>query len=318
MTPTFALSRARSPRLRWRAEPRNRPIPVSRGANVPPLSPSLQLLRATLVLVFVLSLTLLTQLVVVSSLQHSAAQGRSLDSFRSELAKGTAPIGPTDSEGNQLQLGTPVAYIEIPSIGVREVVGEGTTSGVLFDGPGHRRDSPLPGQVGTSVVFGRRAAFGGPFSSIGELTEGDAVTVTTGQGVFTFKVTGVRPEGAPVPPAPSADAARLLLVTAAGRPFLPGGVLRVDAELDGVAVIGPARLISASALPAAERIMGGDARTLWALALWLQALIALSLGVVWAWHRWGRAQAWVVFLPPLVLVGLATSGEAARILPNLL
>ena len=64
--------------------------------------------------------------------------------------------------------------------------------------------------------------------------------------------------------------------------------------------------------------MAGDATTLWALALWLQALIALSLGVVWAWHRWGRAQAWVVFLPPMLLVGLSAAGEAARLLPNLL
>ena len=64
--------------------------------------------------------------------------------------------------------------------------------------------------------------------------------------------------------------------------------------------------------------MAGDTRTLWVLAFWLQALIALSLAAVWAWHRWGRAQTWVVMLPPLLLVGLAASGEVARMLPNLL
>ena len=57
---------------------------------------------------------------------------------------------------------------------------------------------------------------------------------------------------------------------------------------------------------------------MWALALWLQAMIALALGAAWAWHRWGRAQAWIVFIPPLVLVGLYVSNEAARLLPNLL
>ena len=71
-------------------------------------------------------------------------------------------------------------------------------------------------------------------------------------------------------------------------------------------------------MPSAERFMGVDTSTLWALALWIQVLIAMSIGAVWAWHRWGRAQAWVVFLPPLLLVGLATSGEVARLLPNLL
>jgi hypothetical protein len=195
---------------------------------------------------------------------------------------------------------------------------EGTTSGVLFDGPGHRRDTPLPGQIGTSVVFGRRAAFGGPFSDVAELRPDDVITVTTGQGAFQYKVLDVRHEGDPIPAPPAAGAARLLLVTADGAAFLPSGVVRVDAELVGSPVVGPARLITPAALPAAERIMGGDTSTLWVLALWLQALIILSVGAVWAWHRWGRAQAWIVFLPLLLLVGLSASDEVARLLPNLL
>lgn len=312
------LSRSRPTRSGELSKLAPRTAPVGTADIVPPIGPRLQLVRATLVLTFVLSFTLLIQLVVVSSLQQAAAQARVFDSFRAELAKGTAPVGPTDSAGDQLAIGRPVAYLEIPTIGLKQVVGEGTTSGALFDGPGHRRDTPLPGQVGSSILYGRRAAFGGPFARIGELVEGDIITVTTGQGVFTFKVRGVRPEGAPVPEPPAADEGRLLLVTAAGRSFLPGGVLRVDAALDGTAVVGSARQMNASGLPREEKVMEGDARTLWAFALWLQALIVLSLGVAWAWHRWGRAQTWIVFLPPLILVGLSASGEAARLLPNLL
>ena len=285
---------------------------------VPPLSPRLQLIRAVLVLVFVLSVALLFQLSVVSSLQASAAQGRAFDKFRGQLATGTAPIGPTDDRGHEVAIGTPIAYLEIPSIGLKQVVGQGTTSSALFNGPGHRRDTPLPGQIGTSIILGRRAAFGGAFSDLDELKRGAAITVTTGQGEFHFTVIGQRGEGDPAPPAPGAGVARLVLVTATGMPFLPDGVLRVDAELVGNAVVGPAPRVDAKGLPSAERIMGGDASTLWALALWLQALIALSVGVVWAWHRWGRAQTWVVFLPPLVLVGLMTTGELSRLLPNLL
>lgn len=284
---------------------------------MPPLSPKLQLARAALVMVFILSFTLLLQLLLVSSLQQSAAQERAFDSFRADLAQGTAPVGPTDNQNRELRPGAPVAYIEIPAIGVRQVIGEGTTPSVLFAGPGHRRDTPLPGQVGASVVFGRRAAFGGPFARIDELTKGDLIRVTTGQGAFDFRVIGVRREGDPVPEAAAPGTSRLLLATAAGRPFLPDGVLRVDADLDGDAVVGAPRAVSVATLPAQERLMAGDARTLWALALWLQALVALVLGTVWAWHRWGRAQAWVVFLPPLLLVGLSASGEVARLLPNL-
>ena len=283
-----------------------------------PISTRLQLVRAVLVLVFVVSFALFIQLVLISSLQQSAAQGRAFDHFRAELATGTAPIGPTDSAGRELALGTSVAFIEIPSIGLKQVIGQGTTAGVLFDGPGHRRDTPLPGQMGSSVIYGRRAAFGGPFDRIDELRQGAMIAVTTGQGAFEFRVLGVRREGQPAPAPLPTGAARLQLVTADGRAFLPDGVLRVDADLVGTAVVGPARLVTASTLPDRERVMAGDTSTLWALALWIQALVGLALGLVWAWHRWGRAQGWVVFLPALVLVALSASGEVARLLPNLL
>jgi sortase (surface protein transpeptidase) len=290
---------------------------VSR-AETPPLSPRLALIRAVLTLVFVLCVTLILQLTLVSKFQHSTSQSRAFDNYRANLARGTAPIGPTDEAGKELALGTGVGYLEIRAIGLEQVVLEGTTSGVLFDGPGHRRDTPLPGQVGTSVLFGRQASYGGPFSDLAELRPDDVITVTTGQGVFNFTVLGVRRDGDPAPAPPAAGTSRLLLITADGTPYLPGGVLRVDAQLDGEAVGGPARTIAPGALPANERLMAGDSSTLWALALWLQALIVLSVGAVWAWHRWGRSQAWIVFLPPMMLVGLAAAGEVARLLPNLL
>ena len=271
-----------------------------------------------MVLVCVLSVTLLLELVVVSSVQQRAAQQRLYDRLRSQLANGTAPIGPTDATGRELATGTPVAYLEIPSIGLRQVVVEGTAAGALFAGPGHRRDTPLPGQAGVSVVLGRKAAFGGPFARLHKLATGSIVRVTTGQGAFDYRVTGLRHEGDPAPAPPRAGTGRLLLATADGRPFMPSGVLRVDAELKVPAVVGPARLVTSRSLAATEQPMAADTGTLWALAMWLQAVIAVVLGAVWGWHRWGRARAWVVFLPPLLLVGLAASGEAARLLPNLL
>ncbi|MGZ4792653.1 MAG: sortase domain-containing protein [Ilumatobacteraceae bacterium] len=315
MTATATLERSATP-VPDGLEPDS--TAASNRVDVPPLGPRLQLIRGALVLVLVLSMTLLIQLVVVSSPEQSAAQRRALDSFRSQLAKGTAPIGPSDSDGRLLRIGTPVAYLEIPSIGVHQVVGEGTTSGALFHGPGHRRDTPLPGQIGSSVVYGRRASYGRPFSRIDELNEGDLIRVTTGQGIFQFHVLDVRRTGDPAPAPIATDGSRLLLITAAGTPFFPNGVVRVDADLDGKAVVGPAPLFTASDLPAEEKLMAGDSRALWTLALWLQALIVLTVGAVWAWHRWGRAQAWVVFLPPLLLVGLFACGEVIRLLPNLL
>jgi LPXTG-site transpeptidase (sortase) family protein len=285
---------------------------------VPPLSPRGALIRAVLVMVCALSAGLVLQMVVVSRLQHHAAQGRAFNQFRGEVANGTAPLGPVDDQNRMIGLGSPVAYLVIPSIGVKEVVGEGTSSGVLFDGPGHRRDTPLPGQIGTSTIYGRRASYGGPFSDLDKLQKGDQITVTTGQGVFTYEVLGVRREGMPMPQPVAAGSSRLILVTADGTPFVPNGLVRVDADLKGQAVGGAGRVHNTESLPKEELAMKGDARTLWALALWLQALIALSLLAIWSWHRLGRAQTWIIFFPLVGLVGLAVAGEITRLLPNLL
>jgi LPXTG-site transpeptidase (sortase) family protein len=258
------------------------------------------------------------ELLVVSGLQQRAAQQGLYDSFRSQLALGTAPTGPTDFEGDVLAIGDPVAYLEIPSIGLRQVVVEGTTPSALFDGPGHRRDTPMPGQEGIAIVMGRRSSFGGPFARIAELDEGDPIRVTTGQGTFDYEVLGVRRDGDPSPELPESGQSRLMLATADGAAFVPDGVVRVDADLTTEAVGGSALLIGPGSLPGTEDLMASDTDTLWALVLWLELLIVLVAAAIWAWHRWSRAKAWVVFLPPLLLVGLLVSNEAARLLPNLL
>jgi len=274
------------------------------------------LARAALTVVAVLAVSLLLQLVLVSGLQGRAKQQRAFDRYRGALAEGVAPIGPTN-DGRELAPGTGLAFLEIPSIGLRQVVGEGTRGVDLMCGPGHRRDTPLPGQVGTSVILGRQSTFGAPFSRIDELDEGAKIKVTTGQGAFDFLVTGRRLGGDPSPPPLKPGGGRLLLVTSSGSRFMPSGVLRVDADLMTPAVPAAPRVVTAKALPASEQIMGTDPTTLWALALWLQALILLAVGAIWSWFRWGPAQAWVVFLPPVALVGLFAAGEVAHLLPNL-
>ena len=79
--------------------------------------------------------------------------------------------------------GTPVAALSIPRLGLDQaVVVEGTSAQDLTLGPGHRRDTVLPGQTGVSVIYGRRVSFGGPFEHLMQLQVGDVITTTTGQG----------------------------------------------------------------------------------------------------------------------------------------
>lgn len=287
-------------------------------APAPPLSPSLYLTRSVLIVVVLLAGGLVLQLIVISPLQQRSTQEQLFDQFRSQVALGTAPIGPTTTDGEPLAIGTPVAYVDIPDIGLRQVVVEGTTGSALAHGPGHRRDTPLPGRVGVSIIAGRQGAFGGPFARIDELDEGATITVTTGQGEFEYEVIGVREEGDPLPEPPRSGEGRLMLATADGQALLPNGVLRVDAELESDTVPGTRPLLTTATLPDAEELLGTDTSRLWLLALWLQGLVVLAIGAVWAWHRWGRAQAWVVFLPPLLLVSVFISNQTTNLLPNLL
>lgn len=272
--------------------------------------------RAALLVLAVLAAALLLQVTIVSRLQHHASQGRAFNEVRAKLATGTAPLSGVDDQRRLLPMGSPIAFLEIPSIGLHEVVVEGTSSSALFRGVGHRRDTVFPGQRGVSVLFGRRAAYGAPFADIDELRAGAEISVTTAQGVFHYTVVGLRRAGDPEPPMNVSN--RLELVTAAGMPFIPHGVLYVDATLKDSAVGGARPAFTAASLPAAERALDGDTGTLWALAMWLQALLVVALGAVWSFHRWGRAQTWIVFVPLIAVVGLASAGEIVRLLPNLL
>ena len=133
----------------------------------------------------------LLQVLVLSGLEESRAQNVLYSQLREELAAQTAPTG------GAIDPGSPVAVLDVPTLGLQQVVVEGTASGDLQAGPGHRRDTVLPGQAGVSIVYGRAATYGGPFRSVMTLRPGDGIRVTTGQGEFVYRVDGVRRAGDP-------------------------------------------------------------------------------------------------------------------------
>ena len=271
-----------------------------------------------LLMLSVLLIGICAQLVVLSPLQHRAAQSAGFDKLRGELAAGTVAVSQTDQQGRLLRPGTPLMLLEIPKLHVHEVVFEGTDSDVLAKGPGHRRDTLLPGQAGTSVVMGRSAAYGGPFGHLADLTPGDTFRITTGQGRFTFRVLDLRHAGDRAPDAPAAGKGRVVLMTATGPPYLPKGVLRLDADLVGAAADTPALRITPDSLPSGELPLRGDSVVWWQVVLWLQALAVASAAAVWAWFRWGRRQTWIVFTGLLGAIGLQVAEQVTRLLPNLL
>ncbi len=84
--------------------------------------------------------------------------------------------------------GDPVARLEIPRIGVDEIVVSGVGVEDLKKGPGHYPQTPLPGQPGNAAIAGHRTTYGAPFFSIDELAPGDEIVATTFAGRFVYRV----------------------------------------------------------------------------------------------------------------------------------
>jgi sortase A len=251
----------------------------------------------------------------LSGLQEQRSQDQLYASFRG-LLDPSSPIAP--SIGGAIAPGSPVALLNSPVAGLHNVVVvEGTTSGDLLDGPGHLRDSPLPGQAGESILMGKSTTAGAPFGDIMRLRSGDVINVTTGQGRFRFVVEGQRVAGDPLPEIPTSGAL-LTLVTSSGSGWLgrlaPSHLVYVDAKLQGKDVAAPSG--RPSAVTPAEIQGHGDPSAWPFVVFWLQALLAGSVALAWLWPRWGLPRTWLVGAPVLfgILWGLST--EAMRLLPN--
>lgn len=255
---------------------------------------SLAMLGA-LVLIFVI------YLMGVSGVQHDRDQATMYADFRYRLAQGTAPVGPTTS-------GRAVAIIEIQRLKLREVVVEGTTSSDLAHGPGHRRDTPLPGQTGVSVLYGRAETFGGPLGALREARAGDTITITTGQGVSRYTVTHT--DGTIL--APAATGGALVLVTADSR-LARRQDLAVSAQLVGQAWPGNPKL---PIIAKPEVGLQGEPAAVIALVLWSQALLLGTVATTWAYVRWARWPTYLISTPILIAILWNVYENIARLLPN--
>jgi len=279
-----------------------------------------QVLRASgtaLILVGLVLLGFVVQVVGVSQLRHTRDQTLLYEQFRYSLADATAPVAQVDGEGDLYPLGTPVAIVAIPALGVSDVVLEGTSSRTMLSGPGHRRDTALPGQAGSSVVMGRAGTYGAPFGSISQLKLGDEITTTTGQGVATYEVSGVRFEGDPQPLAPDDGTGRLTLVSASGPRFLADGIVRVDATLTSKPFDTPLPALLVGSLTSAEAPMAADDSGWLPLLLILELAAVAILAFTILVRRWGRWHTWVVATPVALILGCTIAEQVVVLLPNL-
>lgn len=312
MTATVTPEQGAQQEAPRRARPARRAERPPRAPR-PPAQGTAAMWSSVSTMVALLCVWALLHVLVLAQVSHARAQDLLFGEFRTQLAAATAPIDGSAAPG------APVAILRIPKLDLDQVVVEGTAPGDLFAGPGHRRNTVLPGQVGTSFVYGRAATYGAPFGRLDELRAGDRVEVTMGQGEVVFTVLGLRRSGDPRPQPAKAGAARLTLVSAEGAGRLsglrPGEAIYVDAEAaKGLPTSGG----YSPAVPESEEVMARGVESLPSVCLGLLLLIALTLGVVAARQRWSLGLVWVVAAPVAIALAWFTTDAAMRLIPNLI
>lgn len=294
--------------------------PLPRGGQAPRSSQAVaQAVGASLLILAFTALGFVAWVGLFSRLHYDKAQLNAYDTLRVELASGTAPTGPTvpNNPSQLLPGGSPVAVLSVPAIGLRAVILQGTTGSVLENGPGHLRDTPMPGQVGTSVILGRHTAYGGPFGHLESVVPGDSIKVVTGQTVASYKVIDLRRAGDPLPAPVPDGGGRMILVTADGTPLDPTGILYVDAELTSKPQPSPG-VVLASYISPTENAMANDPQAWLPIALWGQVLVLVAVTLSWLWTAWGKWQTWLIAVPIIGFIVLSVADQATRLLPNLI
>jgi sortase A len=281
------------------------PAPGSPAKESP--NPVLQGLGVGCMLLALVVLGFAGFLYYLSGVQEARSQAILYEQLQAQLAQVggiVAPLGPTTP-------GAPIAILDIPSIGIKNmVVVEGTSPENLTLGPGHLRDTPYPGQAGVSEIFGRRATYGGPFAHLAELRPGAFIETITGQGEATYTVEAVGNSKVRISdPAPN----QLLLFTASS-PVVPSYYVEVDAHLNTAPRPSPG---VAHEINASEVVLAGDNGALVLTWTWALALILVSAVATIAATRWSPWAAYLVMVPVALAVLWNLYENLSALLPNL-
>lgn len=78
-----------------------------------------------------------------------------------------------------------IGRIEIPRLGLSEVVIEGSDAATLRRAVGHVPGTPLPGQAGNVAITGHRDSF---FRPLRKIRQDDLIRLTTLQGEYLYRV----------------------------------------------------------------------------------------------------------------------------------
>jgi len=114
---------------------------------------------------------------------YQALQNRRLEEqLRAQRPK--APVTPPEYKRRR-PIGSLIGRLEIPRLGFKSIVLEGSDSGTLRVAVGHIPETADPGQKGNFVIGGHRDTFFRPLKGI---RDGDDVELVTADGTYRYKV----------------------------------------------------------------------------------------------------------------------------------
>jgi LPXTG-site transpeptidase (sortase) family protein len=281
--------------------PKQPPPPPEAGAIASGIGVAVTLL-AVLVLGFA------GYLYFLSGVQEARSQTGLYATLRGQLSQAVAPIGSPKPPVP----GAAVAILNIPAIGLHnEVVVQGTSPENMTLGPGHLRSSPLPGEYGVSVLYGRRATFGAPFAKVPDMKLGDRIKVTTGQGNSTYVVRVIGDSKGRI--LIDGEPNQLILMTADSA-FMPSHYIEVEANLVSTPQTNPG---GQPAVSSAETALANDPTSLILTMAWGLALVIVAAAGTVAAARWSRWPAYMVAIPIALAIVWNLYQSVSALLPNL-
>ncbi|MBI2710239.1 MAG: class E sortase [Actinobacteria bacterium] len=225
-----------------------------------------------------------------------------------------APAGPTALPPPP-SAGAPIAILQVPSIGIDEVVVQGAGAAQLRSGPGHDPSTSMPGEPGASAIAGARVGYGGPFRALDRVRRGADVFVTTWAGRFRYEVESVAVvrSGEPDPVRAERPWSSLVLLTSAPR-FLATQRLAVVARLRTRPLTGPLAT-KPSALQPGPGAFGGARGGVVPLVLRSQLLVVAFFVSRRLYRRWLRWPTYLLTSPVLLALLIGVFESLGSLLP---
>ncbi|MGQ0679650.1 MAG: sortase [Actinomycetota bacterium] len=240
-----------------------------------------------------------------SNLIYARSQRMLLEEFKVSLdAESVPPVAKGD----------PVGVLSIPAINLEIAIVEGTTPADLEQGIGHFRGTPFPGNVGNSVMAGRRTTFGAPLRAIDEIDPGDVITVSTRQGIFEYSVTDNRVVKAGDDDVLGTTADDRLTLVTSHPAYLAQHRRAVIARLEGAAIPAPA-LAGPIVVERNEQGLSGDSSAVGELIVFLEVLALLVAAGIVAYRRRSSTVVYLLGGPLVILVLFLVFDQLNRLLP---